>query len=134
MLAALGVPLWLLAVVLLLMLRSRRRFRRRPEVFACQLRPVESTGTASDRHRGKRWAYWVHDVLLVHRGLAFMRYDALPVAGVDGPTTTPTTTAEPDERRVQLRLTLDDAGQVDLLVRGEDVDRAIGPFFTASMI
>jgi hypothetical protein len=130
LLAALGVPLWLLAVALLLILRSRRRFRRRPEVFECRLRPVEPDRTSSDAPRGKHHAYWAHDVLLVHRGVALIRYDALPVASVDGPVTAVTT--ESGERQVQLRLRLDDGRQIDLVARNEDADRATGRYSTAS--
>lgn len=131
LLAVLGVPLWLVAVAVLVMVRSRRRLRRTPGVFACRLRPAGPTEAAA-WPRSKRYAYWVHDVLLVHRGPALKRYEALPVASVAGPVEA-TTAKRLGDRPMWLRLHLDDGRLIDLVARNHDVSPATGPFVTASM-
>jgi hypothetical protein len=65
----LGVPLWLVAGMVLGALDSRRRFKQAPETFRCKVRLVSGTGgslkTAWGRMPG--YARWVHDVLLVNQ-------------------------------------------------------------------
>jgi hypothetical protein len=78
-LAALGVPLWIVVGVLGAALWSRRRFRARDGVFVCKVRPIPSTGTPKRWPRARSYAIWVHDVLLVHAGVALVRYQAYPV-------------------------------------------------------
>jgi hypothetical protein len=131
LLAALGVPLWLIAGGIILLLRSRRQLRHTEGVFACRVRPA-GPAESSGWRRGKRYAYWVHDVLLVHRGPALKRYDALPVASVAGPVVAANAKGLGD-RPMWLRLHLDDGRLVDLVARNHDVSPATGPFVTASM-
>ncbi len=85
LLAALGVPLWLIVGALGGALWSRRQFRHAPGVFPCKIRIVSGSGGAGKWTRSTAHARWVHDVLLVHVGLALVRFRALPVAGVDAP-------------------------------------------------
>jgi hypothetical protein len=131
LLAAIGVPLWLVAGGLLGMLWSRRQLRRQPGVFVCRLRPA-GQADKSAWPRAKRYAYWVHDVLLVHRGAALMRYEALPVSSVAGPVAASTVKGLGD-RAMSLQLHLDDGRLFDLAARNQDVAPATGPFVTASM-
>jgi len=132
-LAALGVPLWLIVALLGFSLWSRRDFRHRTDVFACRLRPAGTSEKGNGWPRGKRYAYWVHDVLLVHRGLALRRYEALPVASIAGPVEAATAKglgAQP----MRLRAHLDDGRLVDVATDHEDVALATGPFVTASLM
>jgi hypothetical protein len=131
LLAAIGIPVWLLVGVLALVLVSRRRFVRRPEVFACRIVATSRSEKPSGGRRGKRYAYWVHDVLLVHRGLALLRYEPFPVASVADPLAAAKDKGLGDQA-VRLRLHLDDGGQVDLLFGNEDLTPATGPFVTAA--
>lgn len=132
-LAAIGVPLWLVVGALGLSFWSRWDFRHRAEVFACRLRPAGPLDKRADRRLGKRYAYWVHDVLLVHRGLALRRYEALPVTSVDGPFEA-TTAKGLGQRPMWLRVQLDDGRAVDVTIHNEDVVPATGPFVAASLV
>lgn len=87
------------------------------------------SGAAGSRNWGRRAtsARWIHDVLLVHSGMALLRYDALPVRSIHdsvgqrmsscGELTTP----------VSLRTTLDDGSELGGIVGviGQVADRAI---------
>src|SRR5687767_14025662 len=81
-LAALGVPLWIVVGVLGAALWSRRRFRARDGVFICKIRPIPSTGPPKGWPRARSYAIWIHDVLLVHAGVALVMYQAYPVREV----------------------------------------------------
>ena len=86
-LAALGVPLWMVVGALPAGIWSRRSFKRAPGVFPAKLRVTagEVPGLETSWPRRRVYARWVHDVLLVHRGLALVRNAALGVAQVTGP-------------------------------------------------
>lgn len=83
-LAALGIPIWLVLGGLATTLVSRRSFKRRAGVFPVKLRVVSGeVATLKDSWpRRPGYARWVHDVLLVQHGLALLRTEALAVAGV----------------------------------------------------
>ena len=80
LLAALGVPLWLVVGALSGALWSRRQFRRAAGVFPCKVRIVSGPEGPGKWTRSTAHARWIHDVLLVHVGLALVRFRALPVA------------------------------------------------------
>jgi hypothetical protein len=126
-----AVALWLVVAGVVAALGSRRRLRRTPGLFVCRLRPA-GPAERSGWSRAKRHAYWVHDVLLVHRGPSLRRYDALPVANVAGPVGAATVKglgAQP----MMLRLHLDDGRLIDLAASNANVTPATGPFLAASM-
>jgi hypothetical protein len=81
-LAVLGVPVWLVAGMLLAGVYSRRRYRQQPGVFACYVRVVDGVPGSLATTWGRRPSYgrWLHDVLLLSRGLALVRFLAIPVA------------------------------------------------------
>jgi hypothetical protein len=126
LLALLGIPLWLLVGGLLATLVARRRRRRTPGMFLCKLR---TTGPEDDDGwpRTKSYACWAHDVLLVHHGLALVRYEALPVASVGGPPI-PSTAKGVGDRPVSLRLHLDDGRVIELATPRPEATTAAGPF------
>ena len=78
--------MWLVVGGLAVMLWSRSRFKKQDGVFATKMR-LES-GSAPGV--GKKWppmssfALWVHDVLMVHKGLGLMNTCSLGVAGSEG--------------------------------------------------
>lgn len=131
LLAALGVSLWAIAAGILFVVWSRRRLRQMPGVFACHVRPAAPTGTSAGWPRSKHQAYWVHDVLLVHHGPAMLRYDALPVADLLGPSEA-TTAKGLGDQPLRLRLHLDDGRLLDLAAHDHDLPAATGPFTTTT--
>jgi hypothetical protein len=131
-LAALGVPVWLLVGALGAALWSRRRFKRAAGVFPAKLRVVagEVAGFGASWPRRPVYARWVHDVLLVHRGLALVRNRALPVAGVSGALVegVPGELTRLGPSPVVLTLGLDDGARVALAGRADDRDALVGPY------
>jgi hypothetical protein len=129
-LAVLGVPVWLVAGMLLAGAYSRRRYRQQPDVFACHLRVVDGEQRPFAATWGRRPSYgrWLHDVLLLSRGLALVRFLAIPVATrvsspqpLDGP---PLRGLEGPVFTITLRT--DDGTTLELAVSDADVDR-FGP-------
>jgi hypothetical protein len=143
-LAVLGVPIWLVAGMLLGALYSRRRYRRAPGVFRCKIRQL-SRGTSSDSGdldgdestpawgRAPAYARWVHDVLLVSRGVALVRLAALPVAAVAaGPRTAhPPMVKGLGPAPVVVSLRLDDGSVIELAAAEDDDVTIWGPYADA---
>ena len=132
LLAALGVPVWLLVGVLAAGLWSRLTFKRSAGVFPAKLRAAagEVPGVKTSWPRGTAHARWVHDVLLVHRGFTLVRNQALPVESAGGPLME----GDPDEisglgpSPVVLALTLDGGATLELAGPSEDRDAVVGPY------
>jgi hypothetical protein len=137
LLAVLGVPLWLVAGMVLGALYNRRRFKQAPEVFRCKIRLVSGTGSSLTTNWGRMpgYARWVHDVLVVNQGLALVRVLPLPVAEVvTGPDK-----ADPAEiKRLGpaprvLTLRMDGDSTVELAAGEPDELRMLGPFAGAAV-
>ncbi len=131
-LAALGVPLWLVLGALAAGLWSRRTFRRTPGVFTARCRLV-GAGTPSSWPRRKVFARWVHDVLIVHQGVALVRNRALPVAGLVATIITGDVKglgAQPAAVRVRL----DDGAELEVAAASADRDHLLGPFGVAEIL
>jgi hypothetical protein len=132
LLAALGVPVWLVVGALAASLWSRRAFKRTPGVFPAKLRvsPGKAAGVHTSWPRLPLYARWVHDVLLVHHGLALVRVSVLPVASVNGPLVL----GEPEEitrlgpSPVVLALTLDGGANAELAGQTEHRNDLVGPY------
>ena len=131
-LAALGVPLWLVLGALVAGLWSRRTFRRTPGVFAAKVRRV-APGPSTSWPRRTVYARWVHDVLIVHQGVALVRNRALPVAGL-------VTTIPADDvpgfgaRPAVVRLRLDGGEELELAAVADDRHELVGPFGVAEIL
>jgi hypothetical protein len=132
LLTILGVPLWLVAGMVLAALYSRRRFKQAPGVFRCKLRLVSGTMDGLKARWGRAPAYgrWIHDVLLISQGVALVRVVPVPVAGMAaGPEK-----ADPAEiKRLGpalkvLRLRVDGGPTIDLAAGELDELRMLGPF------
>ena len=134
-LAALGVPVWLLVGVLAAGLWSRRAFKRSAGVFPAKVRvrAGDVAGLGASWPRQPTYARWIHDVLLVHRGLALVRNVALPVASAEGPlgASAPGEIAGLGSSPVVLTLTLDGGAAAELAGRAEDREALAGPFAAA---
>jgi len=132
LLAALGVPLWLIVGVLAAGLLSRKAFKKAPGVFPAKLRLSAgvASGIKSSWPRLPAYARWVHDVLLVHHGLALVRNSALPVAEVSGRIVS----GKPEEVKrlgpqpMLLSVVLDNGATVDVAAPAEARDVMVGPF------
>jgi len=126
-LAALGVPIWLVVGALLGATWSRKRFQRAPGVFPCKVRAVSGTDGSEKWSRSTAYARWVHDVLIVHAGLALVRNRALPVAGVDGPIVTAPDVKLKGGTTASLRLRLDGGAIVEVAAPAS-IGGLAGPF------
>lgn len=130
-LALLGVPVWLVVGGLAVMLWSRSRFKKQDGVFATKLRlkPGSAPGV------GKKWppmssfAMWVHDVLMVHKGLGLMNTSPLGVAGAEGSADVdPEEVKRLGENPVILRFQLDNGAVLQMAASGAVLELAQGPF------
>jgi hypothetical protein len=129
-LALLGVPIWLIAGMLGVAFWSRRRFKRAPGVFRCKLRATsgDAPGIADHWPRASAYGRWVHDVLLVQKGVALVRTIPLPVTAASKP-------AQPaDNQRLErlgdsprvVTLQLDNRAIVELATSQADAASASG--------
>ncbi len=131
-LAALGIPIWLVLGGLAATLVSRRSFKRRPGVFPVKLRVVSGEVAALKDSWPRRggYAWWVHDVLLVQHGPALLRTDALAVAGV----TQTISSRGADEIRglgdapLVMTLELDGGASIELGAPSDFRGTMVGPF------
>jgi hypothetical protein len=134
-LALLGVPLWIVAGGLAVMFWSRSKFKKQDGVFATKMR-LES-GSAPGV--GEKWppmssfALWVHDVLLVHKGLGLMNTSPLGVAGLEGSGegVDPEEVKRLGENPVILRFRLDNGAVLQMAASGEALELVQGPFSTS---
>lgn len=127
-LAALGVPIWLVVGALAGALWSRSKFRHGTEVFACKVRIVSAPEDSGKWPRATTYARWVHDVLLVHAGLALVRVRVLPVADVDAPITSCPGVKLKGGDPVSIRLRLDDGSLAEVATPAHAKHMLVGPF------
>ena len=120
-LAILGVPVWLVVGALLGGLASRRRFRAQEEVFPLWFRKHDE----ADWPRSVAYGRYVHNVLLVNRGLALVRTSIHVVERADSTEfdAPPKKLLDP----VAWTLTLDNGEQVDIAVAASDAQRVSAP-------
>ena len=128
LLAGLGVPIWLIVGALGGAFWSRRKFQHSSGVFPCKVRIAAGSEDLGKWPRTTVYARWVHDVLLVHAGLALVRYRALPVAGVDGPISPAPGVKLKGGDPISLRLRLDDGSVAEVVASASMRDWLTGPF------
>ncbi len=128
LLAALGIPLWMVVGALAATLISRRAFKRAPGVFPVKLRIVSGEfATLKDSWpRRPGYARWVHDVLLLQHGLALVQTEALPVAEVTS-SSSDGSDGLGDDPLVMI-LGLDDGSSVELAAPASAGATVSGPF------
>jgi hypothetical protein len=132
LLAVLGVPLWLVAGMVLGALYSRHRFKQAPGVFRCRLRLVAGTvgSLKTTWARAPAYGRWVHDVLVVNQGLALVRVLPIPVVGVvAGPDKgDPAVIKRLGPAPMVVSLRVDAGSTIELAASEPDELRMLGPF------
>jgi hypothetical protein len=130
-LAILGVPLWLIAIVLYSLLRVRSSVRKAPGSIPCKIRIVEGHERwLKDKFpRYVQRAVWVHDVLVVYGGNPFLTRTF--VLGVVGLAMAPQPASTPVKRITDastFRFRVDSGAVAELAATKTDVAALLGPF------
>lgn len=120
-LALIGIPIWLIAIVLLAVFRNRNKVRSNPDIFAYKLK----TGDGWQRKKG--YARWVSDVLIFHAGIALIRTNAFQIAATRVPTETAPPTKGLGEDPAVIEVTYEGGKIATIAVEAQKVDMAIGP-------
>jgi len=112
--------------------RDRREFTRHPDTFRCRVRVRSAAlpGFPATWSRTRRYARWVHGVLVVRTGFLSPRTYVLPVRVAEGEI------VELDRRRVRglgpepvsVRVLLDDQSAVEVATSGTNQELLAGPF------
>ena len=90
----LGVPLWMVAGMVILIFWNRRRVKKEPGIFPVKVRyEAESAAEKQPKWPRKGYAQWVHDVLIVRTGMGMMQSTPYGISGVE----TAEKDADPDE-------------------------------------
>ena len=130
-LIALGVPLWLIALALLGVFFKRRRVAKLPDIFGCKVRVASGEIPGLNDAFRSAHARWVHDVLIVYRGIGRTNVLPLPIGAVEQPF------HRSDEKRMGdsqvLTLRLDGGAVTEVAVSVEDQSLAVGPFLGVAL-
>ena len=121
LLALLGIPLWFIAVVLIAAFRNRKAVRSNPDVFAFKLKKGDSWA------RGKSFARWVSDVLIVHTGIALIRSEAAQVETINVLDTIEPPPKGLGDRPTELVVTYARGETLSVAVSAENIDAVLGP-------
>ena len=117
--------------------RNRRDFVRTPGAFRCnvRLRSDQLPGIASTWARGPRHALWVHDVLVIRRGLVRPRLWYLPVHMAEGELIelNPRHVRGLGRRPVSVKILLDDHQEIEVAAADRDRSLLVGPFFAVAV-
>jgi hypothetical protein len=128
------VLLVLLGVLIVAALLASLRFPAGAQAFPCKLRPVPGAGRARPWPRRRCRATWVHDVLLVRRGVLPARLQALAVRTPEDPPrdTTPTEVRGLGGGPVAVVLRLDDGTLLEVAAPWPSRTHLVGPFLAAA--
>ena len=134
LLALLGVPQWIVVGGLALSLWQRSKFKKQEGVFPTKIRLESGTapGVSEKWPPMSSFAVWVHDVLLVHKGLGLISTFPLGVEAPKGAVES----ADPEEVKrlgenlVLLRFRLDGGAVLAMAVPAESKALAQGPFLS----
>jgi hypothetical protein len=132
-LAVLGVPLWIVLGAVGAGLWSRRTFRRAPGVIAVRCRALGDDDAEPRWPRRASYALWVHDVLVVHQGVALVRNRLLPVARLLPSSVDPAELGSFGERPAAVLLQLDGGEAVEVAAAAPDRGALYGPFANGSI-
>jgi hypothetical protein len=126
-LAILGIPIWLLLGALAGAFASRRHFQRSPGVFALRMREVSAE---KQKWGGKASARWIHDVLLVNKGIAQARTVPIAVESlVSGPEPADASTIKGlGDQPVAFVVAIDDGPRLEIATATELALVATSPF------
>ena len=133
----LSMPFAFLLGLLIAGLVARVQFIRAEQTFRCRIRitdyPFPSSPEPWPRRRMR--ATWVHDVLVVHRGVLHSRTLTFAVRGADGAlrSSCQREISRLGAQPVVLSLQLDDERKVDIAAPHSDRTALVGPFLTAAI-
>ena len=132
-LAFIGIPPWILLVgVLIILIRDRNQFKKKPGVFPVRLRTETGSypGIKSKWPISTSFAHWVHDVLLVHTFLPLESIHPIPVTKVEATAESshPLEVKGLGDQPVMLKLQLDDGTIVQMAIPDDFQALAQGPF------
>jgi hypothetical protein len=122
-LSFLGVPIWLIVGVLAVLFWKRHKFKTQPGVFPAKLRLESGSFPGLSKKPASVFCIWVHDVLLVHKGLSLASTLPVPVAAAEE-------RKHLGDKTMYLRFRLDDGSILQMSGFGEDEALAQGPFLT----
>ena len=135
LLAALGIPLWLVIAIAVHLVRQRRWVRSRPGTFGCAMRRTagEAQDTSEKWRRG--YALWVREVLAFRSGQSLSRESLFAVDGVGARGVRRASPGEvkrlgPEPAVIALRIA--GGGAVEVAAHAEDRGLAVGPFAEAA--
>lgn len=120
-LALLGIPIWFIALILIAAFKNRKNVRSNPDIF--EFRTKKGDGWA----RGKSYARWVSDVLIVHTGIALIRTAAAQVEAISvlGPIESPPNGL--GDHPAEVSLTYSAGKEFSFAVSDDDLTAALGP-------
>jgi hypothetical protein len=128
LLLVLAIPVGVILGALLTTMVGKRRFHRTKGAFRTKL-SVES-GAVPGFRRGRRpyavWAYWVHGVLVVRRGVFSSRTDHLLASSAGD-------VRPVSNDRVSVHLRLDSGAGLVLVAAESDLGKLVGPFLMAEL-
>jgi hypothetical protein len=117
----LGIPIWLIVGALAALYWNRRHFKKQPGVFPAKLRLETGSFHGLSEKAAATYCVWVHDVLLVHKGLGLITTLPVPVAAAEE-------RKHLGDKTMYLRFRLDDGSIMQMSGFGEDEALAQGPF------
>ncbi|MDP2287591.1 MAG: hypothetical protein Q8M73_03395 [Actinomycetota bacterium] len=127
-----GIPLWLIAMILIFLVRTRSKVGSIPGSLRCKVRTSTNKipGLNTEFARYTSTAHWVHDVLIVHGGTFLIR--TLPL-GMAGGTSKPMPATENSRTKkfaspVSLRFTHDSGIEIEFVCAASDAAGLLGPF------
>jgi hypothetical protein len=126
----------LAAVSITAALAACLRFPAGSSSFRCKIRPATADGAQERRWPRRRCrAAWVHDVLLVRRGLLLVGLTALAVRAPEEPLrdTRPGEVHRLGKTVLALVVRLDDGTSVEVAAAAHERTALVGPFFAAAI-
>jgi hypothetical protein len=126
-LSFLGVPIWLIVGILAALFWKRYHFKKQPGVFPAKLKLESGSFPGLSEKPASGFCIWVHDVLLVHKGLSLASTLPVPVAAAEE-------RKHLGDKTMYLRFRLDDGSILQMSGIGENEALAQGPFHTGEAL
>ena len=117
----LGIPIWLIIAVAVIIYWKRRNFKKQPGVFPARLRLDSGSFKGLSEKGLATYCVWVHDVLLVHKGMSLGNTLPVPVAAAGE-------TKRLGDKTMYFSFQLDDGSIMQMSSFGDDEILAQGPF------
>jgi len=132
--ALLGIPLWILLGWMVAGVWHRHETKSLPGIFKTKVRLVSGEYRHIDQNfpRTAEQAFWVHDVLILEKGLLIPRTLSFGIAD----RVQPTRQADPEQVKglgdapVWLQVRLDNGAVLEIAAQREKAELASGPFFS----